>query len=67
VDRLACICSFRQPEAVRVRVTEIISTPALWDDAVLGLLGFVMLGLGTVYVAEVYDWWRGRGDRFGGS
>jgi hypothetical protein len=67
VDKVACICSFRQPEAVRVRVTEIVSTPALWDDAVLWVLLFVILGLGVVYMAEVYDWWRRRQDRFGGS
>jgi hypothetical protein len=60
------MCSFRQPEAVRVRVTEIVTTPALWDDAILWVLLFVMLGLGVVYLAEVYDWWRRR-DRFGGS
>jgi hypothetical protein len=66
VDKLACICAV-PPEARRVRLAEIVSTPALWDDALLSIIGFVVLGFGTVYVAEVYDWWRGRGDRFGGS
>jgi hypothetical protein len=66
VDKLACICAI-PPEAHRVKLTQIVSTPALWDDALLWILGFVMLGLGTVYVAEVYEWWRRRQDRIGGN